>query len=235
MGIQRPMTNLPNAQYNFAAPDSLAIKVATRTRHHMFNMFMHEFAPREVHWLLDIGVTSDQSYTSSNYFEALYPHKHRIVATGLDDAQFLETLYPGVRYVRANALHLPFKAGSFDFVHSSAVLEHVGSSENQAKLIAECLRVARLGVCLTTPNRWFPIEVHTQLPLVHWLPKAWCRAFLRGLGYGPLAQEAHLNLMTQRQLRRLTAYHNGWRFRFAGAYLVGWKSNLILFAHRLAI
>ena len=25
---------------------------------------------------------------------------------------------------------------------------------------------------LTTPNRWFPIEVHTRLPLVHWLPNA---------------------------------------------------------------
>jgi hypothetical protein len=27
-------------------------------------------------------------------------------------------------------------------------------------------------VFLTTPNRWFPIEVHTRLPFVHWLPEA---------------------------------------------------------------
>ena len=25
---------------------------------------------------------------------------------------------------------------------------------------------------LTTPNRLFPIEVHTHLPFVHWLPRA---------------------------------------------------------------
>ena len=25
---------------------------------------------------------------------------------------------------------------------------------------------------LTTPNRWFPIELHTRLPLVHWLPRS---------------------------------------------------------------
>jgi hypothetical protein len=25
---------------------------------------------------------------------------------------------------------------------------------------------------VTTPNRWFPLEVHTLLPLVHWLPPA---------------------------------------------------------------
>ena len=24
---------------------------------------------------------------------------------------------------------------------------------------------------VTTPNRWFPIESHTRLPLVHWLPR----------------------------------------------------------------
>jgi hypothetical protein len=23
---------------------------------------------------------------------------------------------------------------------------------------------------VTTPNRWFPLEVHTLLPFVHWLP-----------------------------------------------------------------
>ena len=33
----------------------------------------------------------------------------------------------------------------------------------------EALRVGRR-VFLTTPNRWFPVEVHTRLPLVHWLP-----------------------------------------------------------------
>ena len=25
---------------------------------------------------------------------------------------------------------------------------------------------------ITTPNRWFPVELHTCLPLVHWLPDA---------------------------------------------------------------
>ena len=86
-------------------------------------------------------------------------------------ARFLEQMYPGVRFLIADALNLPFSDGSFDYVHSSAVLEHVGSAANQKRMVAECLRVARKGVCLTTPNRWFPVEFHTQLPLVHWLPK----------------------------------------------------------------
>jgi hypothetical protein len=94
------------------------------------------------------------------------------------------------------------------------------------------LRVARRGICLTTPNRWFPIEFHTQLPLIHWLPKATGRAIFRRLGYGPFAEEKNLNLMTTSELRSTVKPLSGWRFKIAAARLLGWKSNLILFAHR---
>ena len=40
--------------------------------------FTHGFAPLPSETILDVGVTSDQSYTSSNHLEALYPHKNRI-------------------------------------------------------------------------------------------------------------------------------------------------------------
>lgn len=145
----------PNAQYNLAKPNSLSIRVATRVRSRMFEAFIREFTPLHSETILDVGVTSDQSYSSSNYFEALYPHKDRITAAGIDDASFLETLYPGVVFKFANALYLPFADASFDLVHSSAVLEHVGPRQTQAKVIAECLRVARRSVCVTTPTVGF--------------------------------------------------------------------------------
>ena len=55
------------------------------------------------------------------------------------------------------------------------------------QLIAECSRVAKRMVFLTTPNRWFPIEVHTALPLIHWLPgkvnhETWGFTTVAGLG-----------------------------------------------------
>jgi ubiquinone/menaquinone biosynthesis C-methylase UbiE len=218
----------PNAQYNLAPPDSLSIRIATRVRSQMFAAFMDEFSPRPSETVLDIGVTSDQSYTSSNYFEALYPYKDRITAAGIDDASFLETLYPGVAFTFANALDLPFPDDSFDLVHSSAVLEHVGSLSNQAKMVAECLRVARRGVCLTTPNRWFPIEFHTQLPLIHWLPKPACRAIFRNTGYAFFADEGNLNLMTKDELGRIAARFGGWTHKFLPARLLGLTSNLVL-------
>jgi hypothetical protein len=147
---------------------------------------------------------------------------------GIDDASFLEGLFPGVRFAYANALNMPFEDRAFDLVHSSAVLEHVGSLENQIKMVAECLRVANRGVCLTTPNRWFPIEVHSQLPFIHWLPKRMYRAFFRGLGYGFFADEANLNLLSHNELRYITINFAGWRFQVVSAKLLGWTSNLML-------
>ena len=217
-----------NPQYNVARPESLSVRVATRVRQRMFTAFVNEFSPGADETILDLGVTSDQSYTSSNYLEALYPHKDKITAAGIDDARFLETLYPGVTFTFANALDLPFADGSFDIVHSSAVLEHVGSIQNQLRMVTECIRVARRGVCLTTPNRWFPIEFHTQLPLVHWLPKPLGRMILHRLGYRDLATEENLNLMSTRELRDIMKAFPACRYRFAPTTLLGWTSNLVL-------
>jgi ubiquinone/menaquinone biosynthesis C-methylase UbiE len=222
----------PNDQYNAAAPDSLAVRVGLRVRHQMFDEFMRRLKPGPDETVLDVGVTSDQVYSVSNYFEALYPFKAKITACGLGDASFLETMYPGLTYVQANATDLPFEGAAFDFVHSSAVLEHVGSFENQVRMIKECLRVARRGICLTTPNRWFPIEFHTQLPLVHWLTKPASRALMRRFGYGFFAEEENLNLMSRKELTTAVAGIEGWKFKIVTARLFGWSSNLLLFAYR---
>jgi hypothetical protein len=46
-------------------------------------------------------------------------------------------------------------------------------------------------VFLTTPNRWFPVEVHTRLPVVHWLPEPLAhRAY--DLAGKPWAKDNHL-------------------------------------------
>jgi Methyltransferase domain len=226
------MDRKPNPQYNLCSPDSLAAGIGARVRRRMFDMFMQRFEPAPQERVLDVGATSDRIYATSNYFERFYPHKANLTASGLDDASFLESEYPGVKFVPGDVLAMPFADASFDLVHSSAVLEHVGSSENQMKMVAECARVARRGIFLTTPNRWFPIEFHTQLPLVHWLPKEAGRAVLRRLGYGFFADERNLNLVSASELRTIAARLEGWHFQILSARLFGWTSNLILVGER---
>jgi len=146
-----------NAQYNVARPDSTATRIAAWQRRRMYDLFVRMLRVGTDESVLDVGVTSERDYDHSNYLEAFYPHKHRITAVGIDDAKFLEELYPGLTFVQANGLDLPFADGAFDIVHSSAVIEHVGSAANQARFLSELWRVARRGLFITTPNRWHPV------------------------------------------------------------------------------
>jgi len=104
-----------------------------------------------------------------NFFEALYPWPSQITAVGVGEGAGFRGANPAIAYVQADGTALPFDDGAFDVYFSNAVIEHVGDAERQRAFVTEALRVSRR-VFLTTPNRWFPIEVHTRLPLVHWLP-----------------------------------------------------------------
>ena len=131
------------SKWGESQPGSLPTRIAKRQRRRMFHRFLHSLAPAGEDDILDVGVTDDRRHDHSNHLEAWYPHKSRLTAAGLEDASFLEDLYPGMRFVQANALSLPFADSSCDYVHSSAVIEHVGSFARQCAFVRECCRVAR--------------------------------------------------------------------------------------------
>lgn len=221
-----------NAQYNVASPDSLPARLAGYQRRRMYERFLAELRVAADDTIVDIGATSDRTYDHSNYLEAWYPHKSRITAVGIDDASFLEQVYPGVTFRRGDGRSLPFESCAFDYAHSSAVIEHVGSQSDQMKFLAELWRVSRKGIFVTTPNRWFPVEFHSVLPFVHWLPPGAFRSVLRRLGHHTLAQEAHLNLLSRAHLRRVALSAGIGQPRVTGVRLGGWTSNLLLVARK---
>jgi hypothetical protein len=221
-----------NAQYNVASPDSIPIRISGYQRRKMFEVFLSTTRIEQQDTLLDLGVTSDRTYSHSNYLELWYPYKDRITACGVDEALFLEEVYPGLRFVRTGGRNLPFADREFDYVHSSAVLEHVGSGERQADFLRDAWRVARKGIFVTTPNRWFPVEFHTVMPFAHWLPAPVFRKFCRMRGLDLLASEDNLNLLSASQLRRLAAEAGLENFKVACVRLAGWPSNLLLSAKR---
>jgi hypothetical protein len=232
--MRRIMASIqPNAQYNVAAADSLPVRVAAHQRRKMFARFLADTGVAADDLILDVGVTSDRTYQASNYLEAWYPHKEMVTAVGIDDASFLCFQYPGMKFVMADGLMLPFCDQAFDVVHSSAVIEHVGSLARQCAFVAECCRVARRAVFITTPNRWFPVEFHTVLPLVHWLPKEVFRTLMRRTGRGFFADEQNLNLMTASDLSRAASANKDFQHQVSSVALAGWPSNLLLNMHRV--
>jgi SAM-dependent methyltransferase len=154
----------------------LADAISLRSRRRKLRLFLEEMRPTAETRVLDVGADeigfgAGGGCATLNFFEELYPWPDRITALGLHDGAAFRARHPQVAYVRGDACALPFSDGAFDLYFSNAVLEHVGGHERQRAFVAEAVRVARR-VFIATPNRWFPIEVHTRLPLVHWLPQA---------------------------------------------------------------
>jgi len=153
----------------------LVDSISLRSRRRKFALFMETMAPTAETTVLDVGADDaafGEAYEGCgtlNFFEELYPWRDRITALGEHPGTRFRESYPSSRYVQGDALDLPFADEEFDIVFSNAVIEHVGGREQQRRFVEESLRVARR-VFVTTPNRWFPVEVHTRLPLVHWLP-----------------------------------------------------------------
>ena len=182
--------------------------------------------------VLDVGVTADRKCGFTNFFEAMFPHPDRITAFSDQDASWMCGEWPGLKFVRGDARKMPFPDNSFDFVFSSAVIEHVGSRDCQLAFLRECFRVARKWVFVTTPNRWFPVEMHTTLPLLHWLPMRWHRKIIRSLGFEALSREENLNLLDEKSLRRLLAQIDGEHFEIRKMHFFGFASNLLLVAKK---
>lgn len=194
-------------------------------RRRMIEMFLRTCAPTETSPVVDVGVTPDAALVDSNAFEQLYPYPHNVVATSVEDASAIEQRYPGVRFVRTDGSTLPFGDREFHVAVSFAVLEHVGDRKQQRAFLAELTRVAD-AFFVTTPNRWFPLELHTFLPLLHWLPQRVHQAILRRVGLRQWAKTAHLNLLGRRDVEAVMPPDVS--FVVTSHRILGWTSNLII-------
>lgn len=203
-----------------------ASKIALQVRKELFKVFMEIMKPSRESTILDVGVTPDHTLPDSNYFEKFYPYKNKLTATSIEDASFLEREYPGLTFVRTGGGRLPFGDHSFDIVFCSAVLEHVGNRNEQEGFVCELLRVGKR-FFLTTPNRGFPVEFHTFLPFIHWLPQPAHQAILRRLGLEFWAKTENLNLLSPATIRSL--FPEQLDIHLRKHYLLGLPSNLIVY------
>jgi SAM-dependent methyltransferase len=208
----------------------LARRVHVGCRSARWATYANHFPPRPGESILDVGVSPLVDLPGENHFLATYPFPSQVTAISNDtNLASVRAAFPAVRVLTADALDLPFAAGQFDVVHSNAVIEHVGPGPAQERFMAEVVRVGRAGF-ISTPNRWFPIDSHTNLPFAHWLPRPAFLAALRRLGRLPEGQEWITWLLSSRTFRR--AAPRGLELKLVRQRLLGLTAVItIVFRH----
>ena len=206
----------------------LTAPLTARSRRRRFEAFMRLMAPGASDRVLDVGITNE-GWRSSNFLEAHYPWPTQITAVAPSAAPAFSAAFPDVKLVMADGRSLPFGDGEFDIGFSNAVIEHVGSRDEQRRFVAEMIRTCRR-VFICTPNRGFPIDPHTLLPFVHWLPRRWWYAVLRWTGNAHWARESMLNPLSARDLEGL--FPPDTSVRIERQRMLGLTSVLIAIAER---
>ncbi|MBE7213202.1 MAG: methyltransferase domain-containing protein [Gluconacetobacter diazotrophicus] len=223
------MTTLPadRIYYAHAGRVGLIRRLSLAARQEVFRLFMARLAPGRATTVLDVGVSLDVASPEANVLERCYPHRENLTCAGIGDGAAVRRAYPGVGFVQiAPHAPLPFADGQFDVVYSNAVVEHVGSRARQQAFVRELCRVGKR-VFVVVPNRLFPVEHHTGLPLVHYLPPAAFRGLLRHTRFAHWAEEENLNPVLAGEFRRMFPPDRPVEIRHAGLGLAAFRSNLV--------
>jgi SAM-dependent methyltransferase len=92
---------------------------------------------------------------------------------------------PNANLLLADGMKLPFIESKFDMISLFSVIEHV---TNQRALMQEVFRVLKpQGILIVQiPNRLFPVELHSGIPFLLFLPKNIRKLILNSIGYGEM-------------------------------------------------
>src|SRR5256885_2137517 len=227
-----PMTNprpgVDAIYYRDAGSILGARSISARARTAIYALFVKELRPDSSTTILDVGV-SDEEGPETNMLEKQYPWPDKIVCAGLGDGHELSSSYPGTSYVKIDrSPELPFRDKAFDIVWSNAVLEHVGGRQRRTHFLRELMRVSRT-IFVAVPNRWFPVEHHTGIPLLHWNTKMF-RLSLRSTRLGYWADPSNMDFVSKKVLLEECPAAQAVEVFYTGLPLGPFSSNLALIA-----
>lgn len=177
--------------------------LSSRSRRLKFDLFAALVEPRPGCTILNLGaapphlggtLTGSASHRLEQPEQDARWRSFRVVGCNLNrkDMESYHRAYRhcGFQAVVADGCRLPFADQSFDVVFSNAVIEHL-TPEGQRRMAGEIMRVGRSWF-VTTPNFWFPIEMHHKLPLFQFLPHTWQEHIRRRLRTWPEGEPIHL-------------------------------------------
>ena len=208
--------------------EHLAGHVSRRNRERKWVHFGQVISVDDRAMILDVGAQNEDYSIADNYIEKHYPYPQQITALGIEPLLDFARRYPLVRCVTYPGGEFPFDDRQFDVVWSNAVLEHVGDFDAQVEFLRQIKRVGRR-MFITTPNAWFPVELHTRVPFLHYLPKSIFDWFLRRIGKR-WATGSYMNLLSERRLRRALALAGISDYQLSRNKLAGFVLDFVVFA-----
>nr|WP_093191744.1 class I SAM-dependent methyltransferase [Thiocapsa sp. KS1] len=194
------------------------------SRQRKLEQFYSEYSGGPV---LDVGVSGRARIEGENLFLQTFRGRDAdYTGLGVEDLSDLRALYPRKTFVTYPGGKFPFENRAFDWAFSNAVIEHVGDDAAQLMFLNEMMRVSR-NVYFTTPNKYFPVESHTNAFFIHWLPGdsfyAWCRR------RRPYWTRQNLYLFDGSRLRRLLSKSNATEVRMENNRFLGMTMTFSVF------
>ena len=204
-------------------------KIINRKRIEMINLIKKKIQISQIKDLLDIGTTEDLTADSSNIFckmlDKIKIHKS-ISNQKIKNKKFKLCIQKSITSKFSQKVIKAFRS---DMVISSATIEHVGSTVNQIAKVKNMISLSKEYVVISTPNRFYPIELHTKLPFIHWLPKSLFRKILIILNMGYFADEKNLNLLSKNELKKiLNIFSQKIDYKIYNIRFFGFVSNFLV-------
>ena len=181
---------------------------------------------------LDIGTTEDTENPSSNFIVRNLKNfeSYKSISDQKINSNFFRKKLQ--KSITENFLKADLDEYKSDLVISNATIEHVGSFENQIKMCSNIISLSKKYFIIMTPNRFHPLEFHTKIPIIHWLPKKFYRIILRSFGLKFFADEKNLNLLSEFDLRLIMKENNQINYEIKYVNFLFIKSNLILIGEK---
>jgi hypothetical protein len=202
-------------------------------RDKIYQSFKKEiFSFKKIDNILDIGTSPiDSDY--QNYLIHKYPFKEKITCVSNVKLIKIKKKYPEIKTLQCDGRKIPLKNNTFDVVMSNATIEHVGNDNNQIKFIKESIRLSKKLVFISTPNRYFPIDFHTLLPFIHWLPKKIHRLILKKINLDFFSKENNLNLLSIKNLREICSILKIKNYKITRVRFFFLTTNIILIIKKI--
>lgn len=136
-----------------------------RKRFHIFQNLIERCYNKKKITVLDLGGTP--AYWNQVYDINKNPLNLEITILNLHMPIDVNTKFKYLLGDARDLSHIPDQ--SFDVCFSNSMIEHLGDLCQQQRCIKEMKRVCRT-LYLQTPNLYFPIEPHYQIPFIQFLP-----------------------------------------------------------------